>query len=105
MLRVASPSVVPRMESLFDGGSVAGLSDRQLIERFAARRDSTGEAAFAALVARHGPMFWASAGSFWVTVIMPKTPSRLSFWCWLSRLGRSATPNCWATGCMGLHSE
>jgi RNA polymerase sigma factor (sigma-70 family) len=56
MLRVASPSVVRRIESLFDGGSVAGLSDRQLIERFTAQRDATGDAAFAALVARHGPM-------------------------------------------------
>ena len=34
MLRVASPSVVRQMGSLFDGGSVVGLSDRQLIERF-----------------------------------------------------------------------
>ena len=56
MLRVASPSVVLRIESLFDGGSVAGLSDRQLIERFTTRRDSAGEVAFAAVVARHGPM-------------------------------------------------
>ena len=56
MLRVASPSVVRRMESLFDGGCVAGLSDRQLIERFAARRDAVAESAFAALVAHHGPM-------------------------------------------------
>ena len=38
------------------GSSVAGLSDRQLLDRFAAQRDATGEAAFAALVARHGPM-------------------------------------------------
>ena len=53
---MASRSVVRRIESLFDGGSVAGLSDRQLIERFTTRRDSTGEAAFAALVMRHGPM-------------------------------------------------
>src|ERR1700733_10741082 len=56
MLRVASPSVVLRIESLFDGGSVAGLSDGQLLERFTSRRDSAGEAAFAALVSRHGPM-------------------------------------------------
>lgn len=56
MLRAASPSVVPRMESLFNGGCVAGLSDRQLIEWFTTRRDSTGEAAFFAPVARHGPM-------------------------------------------------
>ena len=36
---------------------IAGLSDRQLLERFTAGgRDPAGEAAFAALVARHGPM-------------------------------------------------
>jgi RNA polymerase sigma factor (sigma-70 family) len=56
MSRVASRSVVRRMESLFDGSCVVGLSDCQLIERFTAQRDAIGEAAFAALVARHGPM-------------------------------------------------
>ena len=49
-------SSVRQIGSLFDGGSVAGLSDRQLLERFVDRRDAAGEAAFAALVARHGPM-------------------------------------------------
>ena len=44
------------IESLWSGGSVAGLSDRQLIERFNTGRDAAGEAAFAALVSRHGPM-------------------------------------------------
>ncbi len=38
--------------ALYSGGSAVGLSDRQLLERFAEARD---EAAFAALVARHGP--------------------------------------------------
>ncbi len=38
---------------LFDGGSVAGLADGELLERFATRRD---EVAFEVLVARHGPM-------------------------------------------------
>ncbi len=56
MARIASDSLVRSLGSLFDGGSVAGLSDRQLLERFTAARDSAGEAAFAALVARHGPM-------------------------------------------------
>jgi RNA polymerase sigma factor (sigma-70 family) len=56
MAGVALGSVVRQIESLFDGGSVAGLSDRQLLERFIARRDGAGEAAFAALVSRHGPM-------------------------------------------------
>jgi len=46
-----------QLESLFEGGSVAGLTDRQLLERFAADgRSPAGEAAFAAVIARHGPM-------------------------------------------------
>ena len=53
MAYVASMSLSRQLGSLFDGGSAAGLGDRQLIERFATSRD---EAAFAALVARHGPM-------------------------------------------------
>jgi hypothetical protein len=56
MAHAMTPSVVRQIESLFDGGLVTGLSDRQLIERFVARRDAAGEAAFSALVARHGPM-------------------------------------------------
>ncbi len=38
---------------LFEAGTVTGVSDRQLLERFATRRD---ELAFTALVERHGPM-------------------------------------------------
>ncbi len=38
---------------LFEAGTVAGLSDSQLLERYLAGRD---ESAFAALVMRHGPM-------------------------------------------------
>jgi RNA polymerase sigma factor (sigma-70 family) len=53
---MAMTSLARDLGSLFQGGSAAGLSDRQLIERFVTRRDEAGEAAFAALVARHGPM-------------------------------------------------
>ena len=56
MSPVKNQSVVRQIGSLFDGGSVAGLTDRQLIERFTSARDAAGEAAFAALVSRHGPM-------------------------------------------------
>jgi RNA polymerase sigma factor (sigma-70 family) len=42
-----------RIDQLFGSGTVAGLSEGQLLERFIARRD---EAAFEALLARHGPM-------------------------------------------------
>ena len=56
MAHVASGSVVRQLGSLFEGGSAAGLSDRQLLERFTARGEPADEAAFAAMVARHGPM-------------------------------------------------
>jgi RNA polymerase sigma factor (sigma-70 family) len=62
MARTVSGSVMRQIGSLFEGGSVAGLTDRQLLERFNTRRDSIGEAAFAALVARHGPMVLAICG-------------------------------------------
>ncbi len=44
------------IRTLFEVGTVAGLSDGQLLEQFASGKDDSGEAAFAALVARHGPM-------------------------------------------------
>jgi RNA polymerase sigma factor (sigma-70 family) len=44
------------LRSLFHAGSVAGLTDGQLLERFATRDGETAGAAFAALVERHGPM-------------------------------------------------
>ncbi len=46
-------SVLGQIRSLFGGGSLAGLGERQLLERFVVDRD---EAAFEALLARHGPM-------------------------------------------------
>ncbi|SIN76766.1 RNA polymerase sigma-70 factor, ECF subfamily [Singulisphaera sp. GP187] len=42
-------------QSLFGGGVVSGLTDRQLLERFVERHD---EAAFAGLIDRHGSMVW-----------------------------------------------
>ena len=56
MAQAAAGSIVRQVESLFEGGSMTGLTDAQLLQRFIARRDAAGEAAFAALVARHGPM-------------------------------------------------
>jgi RNA polymerase sigma-70 factor (ECF subfamily) len=47
---------LPETESLFGGGVLGGLPDRDLLERFSANRDAVGELAFTALVARHGPM-------------------------------------------------
>src|SRR5262245_48668290 len=46
---------VRELEALFEGGSLGGLSDGQLLERFVERRE---EAVFEAIVRRHGPMVW-----------------------------------------------
>jgi hypothetical protein len=62
MANARSDDVLREIRTLFDTGTAVGLSDAQLLERFAARRAEASEAshaadaAFAALVARHGPM-------------------------------------------------
>jgi len=49
-------AVLRHVGRIFGSGTVAGMSDGQLLERFAARRDP---AAFEALLDRHGPMVLA----------------------------------------------
>lgn len=44
------------LDRLFRHGTAVGLTDGQLLDRFASRHDEAAEAAFAALVGRHGPM-------------------------------------------------
>jgi RNA polymerase sigma-70 factor (ECF subfamily) len=44
------------LDTLNNEGSLAELSDRQLLERFLARTGAASEAAFEVLVRRHGPM-------------------------------------------------
>ena len=51
-----SVTILRDIQTLFDTGTAGGLSDRQLLERFAAGRDASSEAAFEVLVLRHGPM-------------------------------------------------
>ena len=58
---ISEPSrAAPRyLSDLFRNGTPAALSDAELLNRFASRRsehDETAELAFAALLARHGPM-------------------------------------------------
>jgi RNA polymerase sigma factor (sigma-70 family) len=45
-------------QTLFHAGSLTGATDGQLLERFAVRDGEASEAAFAALVERHGPLVW-----------------------------------------------
>ena len=55
MGRGTLPGVLGYLRRLSGQRDAGPSSDRQLLERFAARRD---EAAFTALLARHGPMVW-----------------------------------------------
>jgi polysaccharide biosynthesis/export protein len=49
-------AVLRDIQTLYDAGTAGGLTDRQLLERFIQGRGGSGEAAFEALVLRHGPM-------------------------------------------------
>src|SRR5580692_11359616 len=53
MPKVLQTSAMRQIQRVFVQGTATGLSDAQLLERFAADRD---EASFEMLVARHGPM-------------------------------------------------
>ncbi|MHC5542655.1 RNA polymerase sigma factor, partial [Singulisphaera rosea] len=56
-MRYGSTEMVRRdFNVLFDSGSVSGLSDGQLLERFSGRCDEAGRLAFEAVVQRHGSM-------------------------------------------------
>src|SRR3954453_23485580 len=65
MLNRSPVSALRQLQTLFAAGTATGLTDGQLLERFAARRAESAEAAtaaeaaFAALVDRHGPMVWS----------------------------------------------
>src|SRR5271165_1757659 len=52
-----SPGVLQRdLSTLFESGSLIGLTDRDLVERASGPPNAAAEAAFEALVTRHGPM-------------------------------------------------
>ena len=52
----AGPDLRNRLDILFRFGVVGDLSDGQLVQRFLTARDGADQAAFTALVERHGPM-------------------------------------------------
>src|SRR5580704_12702490 len=56
MRSVSSRGVWNQLGGLLVFGATGHLSDEELLGRFVARRDDAAEAAFAALVERHGPM-------------------------------------------------
>ena len=55
MVQGTSVALLRDIQTLFDSGTAAGLSDRHLLERFAAHRDAAADAALEVLILRHGP--------------------------------------------------
>jgi RNA polymerase sigma factor (sigma-70 family) len=56
-MTISQKGAVPRQfRTLFNLGSIGGLTDGQLLERFSTGRGEAPELAFAALVERHGPL-------------------------------------------------
>jgi RNA polymerase sigma factor (sigma-70 family) len=55
----AARDVLSQLRTLYRYGVTGHLSDEQLLDRFVARRDESGEEAFAELLRRHGPMVLA----------------------------------------------
>ncbi len=53
MTRIQSPTFVSQLKTLFGAGTLTGLGEGELLERFLSQRDET---AFEEILARHGPM-------------------------------------------------
>ncbi len=56
MVSASARNLKRHLGRLFGAGSPVGLTDRDLLERCAHRRDESAEAAFETIVARHGAM-------------------------------------------------
>ncbi len=65
-----------QLEALFQIGTLGGLSDAPLLERFVAGREEAGEAAFRAWWIATGRWSCASAGASSRTTTMPRMPFR-----------------------------
>src|SRR5262249_30819711 len=52
----ATRAAATELSTIFSGGSLCGLADSELLDRFLSARGELAELAFAALVERHGPM-------------------------------------------------
>ena len=86
------------IQRLFSEGSATGFSDTQLLGRFAAHRD---EAAFAALMARHGRWCSRCAGACCAIRSTPKMRSRRRSSFWPGRPVRRGRRASSVAGCIG----
>ena len=88
----------------FEVGSAQGLSDGELLQRYLVGGPDAAEAAFTALVERHGPMVLLVCDAFWPTCTTRRTHFRPRSWTWPAAAGRSNGPSLWQAGSMGSQS-
>ena len=112
MIGGPSLSTLRDLQTLFDTGTTAGLSDGQLLERFGGGRDAAAESAFQAWSSGTGRWSCGSAGTSCPTRTTPTTPSRRRSWSWSAAADRSATANrsgagstAWPAGCRPGHGS
>ena len=93
------------IRTLFEIGAVGGLTDSQLIEQFASRQEEDREAAFAALVARHGPMVLSICRGVLADSHDAEDAFQATFLVLARKPTRSGDRNYWATGSTGSPAE
>ena len=81
-------AVQRQLGQLFEGQSVAGLGEVQLLERFVDRATSRPSPRWWPGTGRWS---WASAAGSWPTRSTSRTPSRRRSWSWSAGPGRSGT--------------
>jgi RNA polymerase sigma-70 factor (ECF subfamily) len=93
--------VLRQMEALFRAGSSSGLGDGQLLERFVRGPDEAAEAAFAALVDRHGRMVLRVCRQVFGNNEDARVASQATFLVLTRRassIGRRESVGCWLHG-------
>ena len=90
-----SGSVLWQIRSLFGRGTLAGLGEGRLIERFVAHKD---ERAFEVLMARHGPMVLGVCRRVLDDPRDVEDAFQATFLVLVRRRARSATATSWRTG-------
>ncbi len=78
MARTSCRTALRQIHRLFSIGTIGGLTDGELLERFTScdHDHEVAELAFAALVERHGPMVLRVCQSVLHDGMMPKMPFR-----------------------------
>ena len=87
MARARQGAVLRHIRALFDAGTIGGLTDGQLLERFTTRGGEAAELAFAALVERHGPMVLRTCRAVLATPTTPHDAFQATFLVLVRRAG------------------